>query len=320
MLGIGRILVPVDFSDPSRKAIQYGLSLAVEADAMVILAHVVPFSPALPYAHPFESRQMTESDREGITGRLRELAESEVQGSVRTELVVRSGDIQDELLGIAGEHDVDLIVMGTHGRRRFERWFLGSVTEGVLRRSAVPVLTVSHLDPGHTLGTPKPIPLRKILCATDLSEGTVGEVNRALDWGRQFSAEVIILHVLPPVRWGFGAEHVPLDIEVDTDAIREGVARRFRETIPEDVRQDPRVRTEIKEGTPYEVILEVADDEKADLIVLSTSTRPGLDRALLGSTAERVVRGAHVPVLSFPPPGTGETVKPKTKSSGSILI
>jgi nucleotide-binding universal stress UspA family protein len=69
------------------------------------------------------------------------------------------------------------------------------------------------------------------------------------------------------------------------------------------VLRDPRVRTEVRDGVPYEVILAVADREKADLIVLNTSTRAGIDRALLGSTAERVLRAAHVPVLSFPPAG-----------------
>lgn len=320
MLGIGKILVPVDFSDPSRKAVRYGLSLAVEAHAKVILAHVVPFAPPVPYSHPFESRKMTEEERKGVAGELSELVDADVRGSVETETVVSFGDIQDELLRIANEHDVDLIVMGTHGRRRFERWLLGSVTEGLLRHSHAPVLTVSHLDTSHVIEKTEPIPLRKILCATDLSDGAVEEINRAADWGRAFSAEVVILHVLPPVNWAFGAEHVPLNIEVDTEALRKGVAHRLKEKVPDAVMQDPRVRTEIREGKPYEVILEVAEDEKADLIVLNTSSRPGLDRALLGSTAERVVRGAHVPVLSFPPPAKGKAVEPDAKSSGSILI
>jgi nucleotide-binding universal stress UspA family protein len=67
------------------------------------------------------------------------------------------------------------------------------------------------------------------------------------------------------------------------------------------------------------VILKAADESNADLIVLSTSSRPGLDRALLGSTAERVVRAAHVPVLSFPPPQV-EAAPHTPRSSGSILL
>jgi nucleotide-binding universal stress UspA family protein len=320
MLGIVRILVPVDFSEPSRKAIRYGLSLAGEADATVILAHVVPFAPPVPYSHPFEGRKMTESEREGILGKLGEQVGPDLRGSVQTEMVVKSGDIQDGLLEAADENDVDLIVMGTHGRRRFERWLLGSVTEGVLRRASVPVLTVSHLDPEHTIREPMPIPLERILCATDLSAGSVEAVRRAADWGRELGAEVIVLHVMPPVQWAWGAEHVRLDFEVDTDAIRKGVARRFHEAILDAIRQDPRVRTEIREGIPYEVVLQVAEDEQADLIVLTTSSRPGIDRALLGSTAERVIRGARVPVLSYPPAGAREEVKARKGTSGSILI
>ena len=319
MLGVARILVPVDFSDPSKKAVMYGLSLAVEADAALILAHVVPFWPAAPYAYPFETK-LSESHAEELRERLGALVDAGVQGSVETDFVIRSGDIRDELLALAGEHDVDLIVMGTHGRRRFERWLLGSVTEGVLRHSGIPVLTVSHLDPGHSIDRLVPIPLKKILCATDLSTGSVEAMNRAMEWSRRFSAELVILHVLPRVELHYGAENVPLDFGVDTKALHEGAVQKFRKTVPADIQQDPRVRTELREGVPYEVILEFADSEKVDLIVLNTSSRPGLDRALLGSTAERVVRGAHVPVLSFPPPGSGADARTKTRSSGSILL
>lgn len=319
MIGIGRILVPVDFSDPSKKALGHGLSLAIETNATLILAHIVPFAPPVPYAHPYESRKLTETEAADVASELDELVDRELRGSVQTEAVVAFGDVRDELLRIAEEKDVDLIIMGTHGRRRFERWLLGSVAEGVLRHSHVPVLTVSHLDSAHSIERPQPIPLHRILCATDLSEGALNAVNRSLEWARQFSAEVTILHVVPPVNWAFGAEHVALDIEVDTEAIRRGSLKRLTEMLPAEVKEDPRVRTQLRQGTPWEVILETADESKADLIVLSTSSRPGLDRALLGSTAERVVRAAHVPVLSFPPP-PAEAAPHAPKSSGAILI
>jgi nucleotide-binding universal stress UspA family protein len=74
--------------------------------------------------------------------------------------------------------------------------------------------------------------------------------------------------------------------------------------VPEDARKDPRVRIELREGVPYEVILAFAASDEVDLIVLNTQSRSGIDRALLGSTAERVVRGATVPVLSIPGSGT----------------
>jgi nucleotide-binding universal stress UspA family protein len=323
MIGIARILVPVDFSDPSRKAIRYGISLAVEADAKLILAHVVPFYPPVPYAHPFEDRKMSESQAAEIRKKLNEEKGHELEGAVETDCVVRSGDVRDELLGLADEQDVDLIVMGTHGRRRFERWLLGSVTEAVVRRSTVPVLTVSHLDVDHALEEPKPIPVRKILCATDLSSGSVEAIVRSVEWSRELSAEMIILHVVPEVEWAYGAENVPLNLEVDQHALHEGALKRLRETIPESVQKDPRVRVEVRDGVPYEVILGTADSEEADMIVLTTSSRPGLDRALLGSTAERVLRAAHVPVLSFPPAGTESGAgkdRARSSSSGATLI
>jgi nucleotide-binding universal stress UspA family protein len=231
MQGIARSLVPVDFSEPSRKAVRYGLSLAVEADAALILAHVVPFAPHLPYARPFGSATLEQSDREGVVARLGEFVDGELGGAVEIECLVRSGDVQDEILEVARDRDVDLVVMGTHGRRRFERWLLGSIAEGVLRKSSVPVLTVSHLDAEHVLASPGPVPLKKILVATDLTSGD-DAVTRTMDWARELSAEVLILHVVAPLRMALSPVNAALEAQVDLDAIRRGAVERLQATVP----------------------------------------------------------------------------------------
>ncbi len=304
MLRIRKILVPVDFSDPSRKALNYGISLAVELDATLLVAHIVQLSVPVAYAAPIETDEIQRNQVDDTKQRLREWIPTDLREMLKYHLIVQGGVIERELLGIVQNEGVDLVVMGTHGRRRFERWLLGSSTEHILRKIPVPVLTVSHLDEEHDIGDPRPIPLQKLLYATDLSENSGEAMNLSLELAKEFSAELIVLHVMRSLQWAYGTEYVPLDIESDTVKLRESLWERLEASVPEPSRHDPRVRTELLEGVPYETILRVADEEKADMIVMNLQGKSGLERALLGSTAERVVRGAHKPVLSVP----GETI------------
>ena len=301
MLGIQRILVPIDFTDASMKALSYGLSLAIELRADLILAHVVTYSPQFAYAFPDELQERMKGEIDQAGQRLRELVHADYRESLNTRVIVKAGNVRDELIGMVSGEKADFIVMGTHGRRRFERWFLGSVTEHVLRRVTVPIMTVSHLDSEHEIEEPKPIPLRRLLYATDLSSSPDTAMDMALELTQEFSAELRVMHVLPKIEWAYGAEYVPIDVEAQTDRLRSGAVERLEAALPEPSREDPRVQTELAEGVPYEVILAAADEGKVDIIILNTQSKSALGRALLGSTAERVVRGAHVPVISVPP-------------------
>jgi nucleotide-binding universal stress UspA family protein len=301
MLPIRKVLVPIDFSEPSKEAFQYGLSLAIELKAELVLGHVIPFAPAREYAYPVEGRHVTEAEIDQVRSKLESWVDAESRQFLEPRVVVKAGDVKDGVLALVSEEAPDLVVMGTHGRRRFERWFLGSVTEYILRKAVRPILTVSHLDSEHALEKPQPIPLRKLLYATDLSEVADRALEFALVLAHEFSAQLIVLHALPDLGWAYGMEYVPLDLTKEKTEAREAVFHRLVSSVPESARRDPRVRIELQEGRPAETILRFADGEDVDMIVLNTQSRSGLDRALLGSTAERVVRGAHVPVLSVPP-------------------
>ena len=294
-----RILIPVDFSEASLKALRYGLSLALEMEAALRVAHVMPFAPALAYVYPVEGNEISRKEIEATEEKLRALVLPEYREPVSARFLVKAGDVQDELLKLIEEQEPDLVVMGTHGRRRFERWTLGSVAEYVLRRAEVPLLTVSRLDEEHEIGKPTPVPLSKLLYATDLSSESVEGMRRAIDLASDFSADLLILHVVQNLGWAMGTEFIPLDIESRTVKAREAAFEYLVNSVPEQARQDPKVRIEMREGLPYEVILQLAQDEHADMIVLNTQSRSGLERAMLGSTAERVIRGATIPVLSL---------------------
>src|SRR5689334_24353077 len=141
---ISHILTPLDFSDASRKAMHYATHLALRFGAKLTVAHVIPSFTAFNYAFPgdteeFEQKAFLE------TRRLLPLEIPEAyRGRLNTQTIARCGDVRDELLGIITNENVDLVVMGTHGRRSLERFFLGSSTESLLRRVSVPILTVAQ--------------------------------------------------------------------------------------------------------------------------------------------------------------------------------
>ena len=137
MIRIKKIMVPVDFSEPSKKAVNYGLSLALEFEARLILAHIVAYDSLA---------NLTAKTR------LLELIPADYRERIDFELIVKSGDVRQELLGIVEDREIDLVVMGSRGRSYFERMLLGSVTERLLRKLHVPILTVSHLDPEREMG------------------------------------------------------------------------------------------------------------------------------------------------------------------------
>jgi nucleotide-binding universal stress UspA family protein len=146
MLSIRRILFPTDFSEPAEYAWPYALTFAQEFGAEVHLLHVVAPPPRLTetYTVPF--------DPEGTVQALRAEASSSLDGQVEAaksrglifSREVRVGVDSREIIDYAAKHDIDLIVMATHGRTGLAHVLLGSVAEKVVRKAPCPVLTIKH--------------------------------------------------------------------------------------------------------------------------------------------------------------------------------
>ena len=297
MIDIHKILVPVDFSEASQKALRYGMILAKEFEASLIVAHIIEFSPPIAYAFPAASFQVTKLEMEEIQAKLKALIPEDVRESIDYRFIVKAGNVSDELLAAVTDEGVGLVVMGTHGRRGFKRWMLGSVTEHLLRRVPAPVLTVSHTE---DVSMPASLTEGRILYATDLSEGTGRGLEIGYEWARRFAAELTVFHVLLPLRLEYGATYLPLDIGKDHQALHKELSEQLERAVPESMRLDPKVRCELGEGVPYEVILKFVDDWAADLIIIHLQGSSHKERTLIGSTAERVVRASSKPVLAIP--------------------
>jgi nucleotide-binding universal stress UspA family protein len=145
MAGFKRILVPIDFSDVSRSALRCATEMAGLFDASITLLHVVEdlVAGALTAGVTSSASHSQQAcAARAARERLEQWRDDAPVGSLRVDCAVKAGSPISEILGHAERHGVDLIVMGTHGRRAIARAWLGSVTECVVRMSPCPVLTV----------------------------------------------------------------------------------------------------------------------------------------------------------------------------------
>jgi nucleotide-binding universal stress UspA family protein len=140
--------------------------------------------------------------------------------------------------------------------------------------------------------------IRKILFATDFSEGSSYALPYAADMARQYGAKLYIIHVIFDVAKtaGWYVPHVSID-EIYQDMEKSAMAE-LEKTSLDEMRGLKDVERLVLKGIPYEEIDKFASEQKIDLIVLGTHGRRGIDRVLFGSTAEQVVRNAPCPVLS----------------------
>ena len=296
MLFFKTILVPVDFSEPSRKALDCGIGLAVRLKAKLVVAHIVPESVLLD-SFPVESAVLETKHREKALQDIQALLPEPVVKQLDLQIIVKTGRVEEDLLAIVKEHSVDLVVMGSHGRRLFRRWFLGSVAEHLLRRVPVPVLTMSHLgeDP-HPFGGGV-LSLRRFLFATDLGESSAAGMKYAAELTQSFSGELTVLTVVEYLNLSYEAASY---LDEERAKRREATQRELDAFVGREKPTGMNVKTVVADGKAYEQILTTAQQVHADCIVLTLQSRSLLERAFLGSTAEKVVRLAPIPVLSIP--------------------
>jgi nucleotide-binding universal stress UspA family protein len=289
MTRIDNILVPVDFSPASKMAVNYGISLGLALEARLVLAHIATYDTV--------AYNKAKKD-------LLDLIPQDIRNGLNFEILVKAGDVQSELIGIVDEKTIDLAVMGTHGRAFFERLLLGSVTEGMLRKLHVPVLTISHLDPEKAMQAPDAESFRRILYAADLADGCEEGLDLCIRLARVLDASVTVVHVVQALDLAFqGMETANLSPEYADEARKQAEDRLGRMITLVSDGSVP-ISTVLTGGIPYETINAVAAKQGADLIVINLQNKGRFERVVLGTTAERVVRTATVPVLSLPLPAT----------------
>jgi nucleotide-binding universal stress UspA family protein len=147
--------------------------------------------------------------------------------------------------------------------------------------------------------------IRRILVPTDFSDGAREALEWAVSLGREFKAELILLHVVENLTVGYASDLFPVPMAEVYEEIS-GYARTEIAKLAEEVRAKGVTVTErLAQGTPSAEIIRIAKEEPVDLVVVGSHGKGLLDHALFGSTTERVVRKASCPVLTCRPPKTG---------------
>jgi nucleotide-binding universal stress UspA family protein len=289
MITIKKILCPVDFFSASEAAVHYAAGLAANYGATVHLVHVITPIAAGAYEYAVNTTEIIKSLEETSMHEIERLVASVKDAGVDAERDLLVGDPYDEIKRMIDVLKPDLIVMGTHGRRGVERWFMGSTTEKLLRDSPVPLVTISAAGE-MSFNSPR---FRRILVTTDFSEGTPDALTHAFSVAQENESHVTLLHVLHDISADLSGKY--------RDSLVEGVAKQLDDLIPAEAKTWCDIDTRVETGVPYRIILRMLEDEKIDLLVMNIHGKGMLDRALLGSTAERVVRASSCPVMMIPP-------------------
>lgn len=291
MTPLRRILFPTDFSSRADEVMTHAAYLARETGAELHVLHVYDVPAAKSTSGPDEG----ESDfRRRVQDRVKQIAGEFGGADLRTVAVIRTGEAAAPVINeYAVEAGIDLIVLGTHGRRGLRRVFMGSVAEEVIRSAPCPVYCIRQKDDEATPPVRMP---ERVLVPTDFSE----YAGRAIAAGRRFIADEGQLHLVhvvedmvPPAIYGLEyPTYHDMSEEIERHA-RDELANLAASVVDRGIQ----VVTSVITGYAASALIDYSRDNDIDLIVLSTHGRSGVERLLLGSVTEKVVRTSETPVL-----------------------
>ena len=281
-----KILWATDFSDESQDAFVYAEVFSRIFGAEIVACHVVPgFSPDHYQSAIVVIEELKKREKHMKRVALERLEAFQKTMGVEFQCIIRDGNAAKEIIAVAEEEKVDLIVMGKKGLSALERLFIGSVANHVLRQSPVPVL-MTKKKPG------KP-QFKRILVPTDFSDQEEEERDYAWKLAREFDADITLLHVLELHDYEFA----PRVLEDMLESVLKKMKQRKRKE-----KEDIKVKEEVYRAINASVgIVDYADIHKSDLIVISTCAQSKLERFFLGSTTEKVISYSHIPVFAIPP-------------------
>jgi len=291
-----KILFPFDFSRHAERILHRVPDLKRVGMEKAVLFHVINPIKAVRWMDGDEkllSKLKSDAER-----RLRDIAEElATRHGIRSTYRVEIGVTDQEIINIAAELAVSLIVMGAHGRSYIRGTLLGSVTQRVLRQTAIPLLIARFHDPEEKVETNPHFFARdicaKILYVTDFSENALKAFHLMKTCRQEGEKEVILLHVQDTRRlYPYLRDKMADFNRIDEERLAE--LRRQLTFVGYSV------RSRIETGIPFVEINNIAAEENVTLIVLASHGRSNIREALLGSVAEAVVQHHVRPVLIVP--------------------
>jgi nucleotide-binding universal stress UspA family protein len=287
-VALKNILFLTDFSEPSVTALPFAAMIARAYEAKVTALHVL-----LPSVYTYMTPGMAGSLLDGeadVAKTEMSCVEAGLMGLPHETMIERNIGVWPVLSKKLEEGDIDLIVMGTHGRTGLNKAVFGSSAEEVFRRANVPVLTIG---PAVRTGSHNGGRFQCVLFATDFNAVSNTAAAYAASLAQENQSRLILLHVLPAPKGGKANKTADLSV---AEALH-----RVENLLPRNAEQWCRPEPMVEHGEPGAQILAVADRCGADLIVLGVrgmDLLTGIATRVERATAYEVAAHAHCPVLT----------------------
>jgi nucleotide-binding universal stress UspA family protein len=296
------VMVPLDGSAFAEQALPLAMLLTRHTDAVLRLVMVHdtrPLGERVPSVQGEQADLQLRAWRKEYLGRVAD--DVAARTGRRPEITLLAGPaVAPALVRNAARRGANLIVMSTHGRGGLNRLWLGSVADSLVRRARVPTLLVR---PGGDAPVAAPPRIRRVLAAVDGSDLAESAVVQAAALCRTVDAACSIVRVVeqPMMPVSSYMPHTGRLNQEELEAQQRRAEAYLRELVARSPWLPASVRTEVVVGmNPAETILRTAEAETADVIAVGTRGLGGAARLVVGSVADKVIRGAKVPVLVCP--------------------
>jgi nucleotide-binding universal stress UspA family protein len=295
------ILFATDFSPCSEAALPYLRDIAEHYASTIHVVHVIPPEPMLEL--PLDFPPELDSDQAVARTWIKNMLTTKPFGKAVSTLTVERGSFWPVISSVIAEKKIDLIVLGTHGRRGLKKMMLGSVAEQVFRQAMCPVMTVGPLAKLTEMGT---VSHAKILFATDFSAGSEQALPYAIAMSRIYQSHLMVLHVVPaevdvePANvFDVGAATIQISTGLMNDSIA-SAQRQVENLLSPRIMHELQPEVLVECGYAADAILKIAEEKHTDLIVMGAhrASQSTLVAHLPWATASAIVCKAHCPVLT----------------------
>lgn len=282
---VERILLSTDGSLYSEGAIREGIRIAKRCSSKLLVISVLETNLEYDAIAP----QMVEKSERELRGHLEDVVARAKKEGVACEFVVRRGDAYKDIVDEAARQKSTMIVMGRRGRTGLSRLVMGSTTARVIGHAPCSVLVVPRAAQ---------VEFRNVLVATDGSRYSIAAASEAIGIAKLNNSKLTVISVIPSefmpptdIEMAIGQRELLAEKEMKG---AENNAKAVKEAAQ---KEGVEVQAFVMSGRPADAIIETAKDKNADLIVLGSYGRSGLEKLLMGSTAERVIVLANSAVL-----------------------
>jgi len=275
-----KILVAMDGSEESKNALRQAFKLAFDEKRWITVVSInPPYQGDLYLVGVSNINEILKGPGEKILSEAQKIADEE-KATIKTRL--EEGDPFKKIIEIAEEEHCDLIIMGRRGMSHFERALMGGVTAKV----------IGHFK-GKTLVIPRnsSIGWKNILVATDGSKYSEAAIEESINYAKSYNGSLNVVT----------AVDVTEEFEVNVPDLVDKLIEKAKSTLNEIKKkaQDAGVNTEVmvRQGEPYRVIIDLAKQVNADIIIMGSHGRTGLTRLFMGSVTSRVIGHTPYPVM-----------------------